>query len=133
MQYNCNTIKQFGKKNKKEWVWITMGFYKIKKTFYRIYNNYIKRSREISEITYCEAMEIMKNNENAILLDVRSIQEYQEYHLNNAINIPLYDLRKKAMDRLKNKTDIIILYCQSGIRSKKALNILKRIRIYQYL
>lgn len=43
-----------------------------------------------------------------------------------AINIPLYELEKCYDCKLKEKDKIIIVYCQSGIRSKKAIQILKK-------
>ena len=58
--------------------------------------------------------------EGAIVVDVRSPQEYKEGHLNYAIHLPEYELKEKAKDILKNKEEIIIVYCSSGIRSKKA-------------
>ena len=67
---------------------------------------------------------ILKANLDAILLDVRSLQEFNEGHLNGAINIPLYELESCCECKLKDKQKIIIVYCQSGIRSKKAVKIL---------
>ena len=43
-----------------------------------------------------------------------------------AINIPLYELEKYGISKLKNKEETIIVYCQSGIRSLKAIKILKK-------
>ena len=45
---------------------------------------------------------------------------------NGAINIPLYELEICSDCRLKEKDRIIIVYCQSGIRSKKAIKILSK-------
>ena len=60
-----------------------------------------------------------------ILVDVRARKEYMEDHLRGAINIPYFDIKKKY-ERL-NKNDKIVLYCQSGIRSKKALKIFENL------
>jgi len=75
-----------------------------------------------NDISIDELNEIVKHNLDYILLDVRSPQEYNEGHLYNAINIPLYDLKSRKNIELGSK--MIIIYCQSGIRSKKAINIL---------
>lgn len=59
-------------------------------------------------------------------MDVRSKDEYKEGYLPGAINIPVYDLEKKLKEGMvvdSNKT--IIVYCQSGYRSKKAIKILE--------
>lgn len=46
--------------------------------------------------------------------------------LTGAINIPLYELEVCSDCKLKEKDKIIIVYCQSGIRSKKAMKILNK-------
>ncbi|MBO5478781.1 MAG: rhodanese-like domain-containing protein [Clostridia bacterium] len=78
------------------------------------------------QITYMEAREIMKENSLAILLDVRSKQEYDEYHLEGAICIPTYELKNEIIKIVENKEQTIIVYCQSGGRSRKAINMLKK-------
>lgn len=85
-----------------------------------------KEYRNNENINMEELKQIMKTNEKTILLDVRSPQEYNEGHLNEAINIPLYELEKCCDCKLKGKEKIIIVYCKSGIRSKKAIKILKK-------
>lgn len=80
-----------------------------------------------SSISYTQMNEMLKNNSNTFLLDVRSIQEYNEGHLNGAINIPLSELKEKANCILRNYDNIIIVYCQYGARSEKAVNILKKL------
>ncbi len=77
-------------------------------------------------ITYVEAKELLRNVSNGILLDVRSIQEYNEYHLNGAICIPYYELENRISKIIENKEQLIIVYCQSGGRSKKAIISLKK-------
>lgn len=76
------------------------------------------------DIDINELKEIINENEEAILLDVRSPLEFKEGHLKNAINIPLYDLESCCNYKIKDKYKIIIVYCQSGIRSKKGVKIL---------
>lgn len=78
------------------------------------------------DININELKEIRQNNEKVILLDVRSPQEFNEGHLNGAINIPLYELETCCSCKLKDKGRVIIVYCQSGIRSKKAIRILNK-------
>lgn len=88
--------------------------------------NFLKFSRQNQNLSLNEIKEIMKNNENAILVDVRSRQEYLEGHLNGSVNIPLYELYQCCERTLKDKEAIIIVYCQYGARSKKAIMLLKR-------
>lgn len=78
------------------------------------------------DININELKEISQNSEKVILLDVRSPQEFNEGHLNGAINIPLYELETCCSCKLKDKDRVIIVYCQSGVRSKKAIRILNK-------
>ena len=63
----------------------------------------------------------------AILLDVRSIQEFKEGHLKNAISMPVYDINKKHNEILTDKNQTIIVYCSTGHRSAKAQKLLKKL------
>lgn len=82
--------------------------------------------------SYCD-IEIDKlqlekmQKQGAILLDVRSPQEFAEGHLTGAVLIPSYEIKKKAKQILKDKTKTIIVYCSSGYRSRKAQKILKEL------
>lgn len=87
----------------------------IKEKFTRTYSN---------EISYEEAMLIMNQNKNAVLIDVRSEQEFEEGHLAKAISMPVYDLPKIIVRKIPIRDTLIIVYCQQGKRSKKSARIL---------
>lgn len=76
------------------------------------------RVMEEPDITMADLKKLGK--EGAILLDVRSPQEYKEGHLNGAISLPEYEIKENVEKILKNKKEVIIVYCSSGSRSKKA-------------
>lgn len=59
-----------------------------------------------------------------VIIDVRSMQEYREGHIDGAICIPLYEIPYRIEHEVPNKNALIIIYCKSGIRSKKAVQIL---------
>ena len=63
-------------------------------------------------------------NEGAILIDVRTIAEYNSGHNPKSMNIPLDELSKSSKKLDQSKT--IILCCASGTRSGMALAILKK-------
>lgn len=65
-------------------------------------------------------IEELKNkvSQGAILIDVRSKQEYQEGHLPRAINIPEYEIQRRVQKEIPNKNQLIVVYCQYGGRSK---------------
>lgn len=81
------------------------------------------RSLEEGEITYEEMQEKVKDG--AILLDVRSKQEYDEGHLNGAIQLDEYKVKSQIENLVSDKNAEIIVYCQNGGRSKKAYKTLK--------
>ncbi|MGL5591251.1 MAG: rhodanese-like domain-containing protein [Mycoplasmoidaceae bacterium] len=62
-----------------------------------------------------------------IIIDVRSEIEFQEHHIEGAINIPLDVLLKKETKSLENKN--VYLYCFSGNRSKIAFDYLMKNKI----
>ena len=70
--------------------------------------------------------EIINKNKKVLLIDVRSVQEFKEGHLRGAINIPLYELEKHLED-LKDKEQVIIVYCARGYRSKQAKEKLEKL------
>ena len=58
-----------------------------------------------------------KVSQGAILLDVRSKQEYRENHLKGAINIPEYEIDSRIEREIPKKNQLIVIYCQYGSRS----------------
>ena len=66
-------------------------------------------------------------NKTVNLIDVRSNQEYEEGHLVGAINISMYTIEKEILNYVKNKNDLIILYCSSGGRSREAKKTLENL------
>lgn len=101
-----------------------MKFDSISKNILDNVRSCFKKQYNRSSVNYIQMNNMIKDNSKIILLDVRSVQEYNEGHLNGAINIPLSELKTNAIKML-NKNDIIIAYCQMGKRSKKAINVLK--------
>ena len=75
-----------------------------------------------------EKSEIEKyKKEDRIIIDVRSNQEYQEGHIKGAISIPEYEIESKIENKIKDKNQKILLYCDSGARSKKAKQKLEKL------
>ena len=102
-----------------------MKIYKFINFFKTINKEYKRNIKNIREISYEELKEILKENNDIKIVDIRSPQEFEEKRIMHAINIPLYDLNKKADFLLSNKDMLIVLYCGCGIRSKKAYKILE--------
>ena len=72
------------------------------------------------QITPQEAKEIMDTQEGYIILDVREQYEYDAGHIPGAILIPYTQIAEKAEGILTDKSQLILVYCRSGRRSKIA-------------
>ena len=67
-------------------------------------------------------VEKLPRDGSVILLDARSVGEYEESHAEGFINIPLDDLRER-LDELEREKQVYVM-CQSGLRSYLACRIL---------
>ena len=70
-----------------------------------------------------EARALVK--QGALLLDVRTLGEYSEKHLEGAVNVPLQALEAGAPLDASKKDQEVVIYCRSGHRSAKAAALLK--------
>jgi rhodanese-related sulfurtransferase len=75
----------------------------------------------VAPITFEQAKSLLEGG--AVLIDVRSPDEFARGHLHNAVNMPL-DTLTQHLRSLEGKT--AILYCQSGMRCQQATQTLKR-------
>jgi len=65
-----------------------------------------------------------RNTNGAVLLDVRTPQEYREGHIPGSKNIPLQQL-DKISSVADNKNIPLFVYCYSGARSRQAVSYLQ--------
>ena len=62
--------------------------------------------------------------EDVTIVDVRNTWEYEEGHVNNAVNVPLNEIPAR-IDEFRRLNGPVILYCRSGNRSGAAVHLLK--------
>ncbi len=67
-----------------------------------------------------EAAQIMAREENYILLDVRTREEYENGHIPGAICLPNETIGSEEIPELPDKDQLLLIYCRSGNRSKQA-------------
>jgi len=91
-----------------------------KETFEEKYN---RIENEVEEINFETVFDEI-NNDEVLFLDVRNEDEVPEISLKNKIQIPLLHLEKEIEKLDKNQT--IYVFCQSGIRSKIAAELLQK-------
>ncbi len=63
--------------------------------------------------------EIESENTSVYIIDVRTLSEYKSGHIKNAINVPLDNI-DTISQYVSSKEDKVIVYCQSGNRSREA-------------
>ena len=73
------------------------------------------KSKQIAEFTA----------KNAVIIDVRTYEEFASGHIKNSKNIPLQIIETKIND-IKKLNKPVIVCCKSGMRSSQATSILKR-------
>lgn len=71
-----------------------------------------------AELAEAKAREYVK--QGALVVDVRTVQEFKTNALPKVINIPLADVKDKFPKLVTNKTDVVLLHCRSGRRSGMA-------------
>ena len=76
------------------------------------------------KIPQTEAKIIMNSGEKYILLDVRTEEEFKEKHIPKAIVISHDQIKDRAERELTDKNALMLVYCRSGSRSKKATDTL---------
>lgn len=85
---------------------------------------FMQRSDANQTMTYQELQNKLTAQENFVLLDVRTQEEFDAGHIAGAILLPYDKINVKAATVLPDKEKEIVLYCRSGRRSaiaKKAL------------
>ncbi len=80
------------------------------------------KSEEASytQISMEEAAKLMESEEDYIILDVRTIEEYESGHIPGAVCVPNETIGEEAVEELPDKEQMILIYCRSGNRSKQA-------------
>lgn len=78
--------------------------------------------RNLGKIPGTEARRLV--SEGALLLDVRSAEEFREEHLKGAKNIPVQELADRVGE-LGEKSTTVVVYCRSGARSGSARRMLR--------
>lgn len=80
----------------------------------------------VSGLDPAAAVQLM-NREKAVVVDVCEVDEFAVGHVGGARNVPLGELEKKLAGVVKNKTLPLILVCQSGARSARAVAVAKQL------
>ena len=80
----------------------------------------VSAEKTYRQITMEEAVTMMEEETEYIILDVRTAEEYSEKHIPGAINIANEVIGTEDIPELPDKDQLILVYCRSGNRSKQA-------------
>ncbi len=82
----------------------------------------------IKDVTIEEAKKIIeenRDNHNFVVLDVRTSDEYDDGHIEDAMNIDIYAYDFKDRLRKLSKDGKYLVHCRTGVRSCDATKIMK--------
>ncbi len=81
------------------------------------------RSDNYGDVSVNAAWDLIQNEPEMVILDVRTPSEYEDAHIEGAINIPVEEI----VDRLNelSANDVILVYCRTGNRSGTAVGIME--------
>jgi rhodanese-related sulfurtransferase len=74
------------------------------------------------EVSIQEAIKLIEQKSDMVILDVRTVGEFESGHIEGAINVPVEELAGRLEEIDKN--DELLVYCRTGNRSGNAVNIL---------
>jgi rhodanese-related sulfurtransferase len=86
---------------------------------------FVRRTSGGPWVSTVEATQLI-NRQDALVLDVRSAEEYAKGHILGAKNLPLADLERRSAELDKHKAKPVIVHCENGNRSTSALALLRK-------
>ena len=86
----------------------------------------ITGGKGIGAISATDAVQLI-NREKAVIVDVCDAEEFKAGHIAGAKSLPLGNLESGLPGLVKNKATPVILVCASGMRSKRAVAVAKKL------
>ena len=80
-----------------------------------------------SNLDISQVSQMISDNENIILIDVRTPDEFQEGHIDGAKLINFYDANFQEEVKKLDATKKYVVYCRSGGRSSKSVSAMKKL------
>jgi rhodanese-related sulfurtransferase len=76
------------------------------------------------DISQTQLQQIMKSEQQVVILDVRTAQEFEQGHIPNALNISHKELEARLTELSGAKNTQVVIYCRSGRRAEVAKQVL---------
>ncbi|MEW6599757.1 MAG: rhodanese-like domain-containing protein [Nitrospirota bacterium] len=83
----------------------------------------------MNDLTAEKAVRLL--DEGAVLIDVRTEEEYQAAHLKRAINVPLSEMSAGIERIVPERDSVVLLHCRSGSRSFVGKRLLKKMQYHK--
>ena len=80
----------------------------------------------INKLTHQQAIEAMNQDDSIVLVDVRTVEEYNTGYVAGAINVPIDDIASTFESQISDKDTRLFIICRSGNRSALASEQLKK-------
>ena len=111
--------KQKTQKGKLTWLWISLGVLLIV-----VVGILLFRPKTVPSVEITPAQAYVKYQQRAFFLDVRSQEEWDQFHISGSTLIPLDQLPNRLSELPKDQ-DIVVV-CLSGHRSQNGVTILQQ-------
>jgi len=79
-----------------------------------------------SYLSPSKAIRLMNNNDDILILDIRTEADYKSGHINGAKNVPLNNFATSIGGLSGSKSEPVLLYCNSGNTVTRAIKMLKK-------
>jgi rhodanese-related sulfurtransferase len=79
---------------------------------------------DAKDISQSQLQQLMIKDTQVVLLDVRTVEEFEDGHIQNAVNIPHKELEQRLVELAESKDTQIVIYCRSGRRAEVAKQVL---------
>lgn len=91
-----------------------------------VFTSFKNSLSKVKEVTRGEATRLI-NKEDAVVVDIRTREDYRKGHIANSINLILSDIKNGNLGELeKHKTQPIIVVCAMGTTSRASADMLSK-------
>lgn len=91
-----------------------------------IYVNFKAVTSKVKLVSNAEAVALM-NNQNAVVIDLRTIEEFKRGHIINSLEFVPSDIKNHNLGKLEQHKDVpVILVCASGVSARASGEILAK-------
>ena len=118
----CNTGNKSGK----------AGKMLVDKGFTKVYNaedgmdEFDYDTVKYTNVTGSEFEKLAAEKTDAVIIDLRDAKDFEKGSVKNSIHLPMDEFEVQAKEKLKDKNQEILLYCNTGTRTAEASQILEK-------